>query len=159
MTMNPCRDLRKLERVNYAAIANGRTLPKNPVNSKDVWSTKKLYELEEIDHKVENGESLLKVHNIGWNSKYNEWRSLSDVVNIPQHMIDSSVEAENRLKTEIQIAIKESLNCNRKCDSLVELRGTVAQEYFQSAYRMWSVYFGGAQSVDAAETCILGPSS
>lgn len=129
--MNSRQQLRKKQRVDYKALANGPLLPKCLRQIKESWSTKKLYELEIIDQKVVNGESMLKVHYIGWSRKFDEWRVPSDVVDIPQSLIKSSAEIETRFKSELQIAVKESLHCNRKCDSLVELSIPLPRDTFK----------------------------
>ncbi|KAJ8019297.1 hypothetical protein HOLleu_42178 [Holothuria leucospilota] len=92
--MNSRQQLRKKQRVDYKALANGPLLPKCLRQIKESWSTKKLYELEIIDQKVVN-------------------------------------EIETRFKSELQIAVKESLHCNRKCDSLVELSIPLPRDTFK----------------------------
>lgn len=129
--MNQRRQLRKRQRVDYAALASGPTLPKTPEQSKENWSTKRLYQLEVIDHTIDNGIPLLKAHYVGWSSKYYEWRTPSDIVDIPQYFIASSLEAETTFKSELKVAIKESLHCSRKCDSLVELSVSLPKDTFK----------------------------
>ena len=120
-------------RVDYRALANGPQLPRKKQSlKKEKWSTSKLYPLEVLDAKLDNDIPLVIVHYIGWDSRYDEWRQLGEVVNIPQEYICSSPEATTLSYLQLGTLIKENLHIQRKTDSLVTIHMPLQKEAFES---------------------------
>ena len=120
-------------RVDYKALANGPQLPRKSQSlKKETWSTSKFYPLEVLDEKTENDIPLVLVHYIGWDSRYDEWRQLGEVVNIPEEYIFSSPESTALLYLQLGTQIKENLHVQRKTDSQVTLHIPLPKTAFES---------------------------
>jgi len=117
-------------RVDYKKLAAGPELPFDRKRS-DTWSTRTFYRLIVIDSKLQEDTLLVYVHYIGWPSKYNEWRLARDILDIPEEFLVSSEEGRKLFFTNLRIFIKEALHCQRKRDSLVELRIQISKDIFE----------------------------
>ena len=150
-------NLRQKRRVDYQELANGAPLPKVHVSNKTTWSTRKLYELEIKDNRQVNGELEVYVHYIGWPTKYDEWRSASEVLDIPEEFLTSTEESRKLFFANFRTSIKESLHGIRKADSLVELRLPIAKDIFAEVAELGSKDKKGAIRFEFANlVAVLG---
>ena len=126
------RSQRSRERVDYKALQEGPPLVRDSVNNV-TWSTKELFRLTVLDNRVDDdGRCFVKVHYIGWDKKYDEWRPASDVVDIPDCFLISSTEAHTLFIEQLKIAIKESLHCQRKTSAFIEVRVPIVKDIFDT---------------------------
>ena len=124
------QSLRKRPRIDYKELASGPSFPKDEKKTK-TWSTRQFFELRIIDTKFESEKLYCRVHYIGWPSKYDEWRLASDIIDIPEEFLKST-ESERRLFfTNLRIAIKEALHCQRRADSFVEIKTQITKDIYQ----------------------------
>ena len=117
-------------RVDYKKLADGPTIPcKN--SERETWSTKKLFQLEILDAKEEDGVAKVLVHYIGWDKKYDEWRQVADIVDIPEHFVSTCPAATTFFYCQLRTLIREHLNIHRKVDSLVSVQVPIQKNAFQ----------------------------
>ena len=124
---------RRKPRVDYLELSQGPAIDSHPPppHKKECWSTRTHYSLTVTDTKLQDGVLFEKVHYTGWHSKYDEWRKASDVVDIPSEFIQTSDESRRLFFTNLGINVKEALHCQRKSDSLVEIKLQIPLELFE----------------------------
>lgn len=121
--------LRSRKKVSYIepteqAISNSR--------KRDSWSSKKLYDLEIINQRVQNGQLEFFVHYKGWDRRYDEWRKEGDVVSRPLEVTEPDANAQ--LIRNLQIQIKENLRAPRKTDTKVTITIPCQLLTFETSY-------------------------
>lgn len=100
--------LRNTERVNYKKLSN-LTLPR----AKKVKCDDRLYPVEVVDKE----DHRVKIHYLGYDSSYDEWREYGDVVPLTSPDIAEGSQPLLQpfsLYAELGIKIKQALTCGRK---------------------------------------------
>ena len=131
--MAHCRSRRSVERVDYKKLSDGPSIKLQfKGNQPQSWSSKTLFPLTIIDNKLDdNGTLLVKVHYAGWDAKFDEWRPATDVIEIPETFLVSETEAKERFFSQLRVAVKESLHCQKKTDSHMDIKLPVIKDIFQ----------------------------
>ena len=124
------RSRRGLQRVNYKRLAEGPVLTEEKDKSPR-WSTQKLFPLEVVDTKTDDGVNFVLVHYLGWAKKYDEWRPLNEIINVPTEYIESTPAATSGFYLQLSVNIKENLSIQRKTDSFIELRLPIVRDAFE----------------------------
>ena len=71
-----------------------------------------------------------KVHFVGYSNKYDEWKPVEEIIDVPDDIISSS--ANNHFKHQLTLRIKEELSVARKRDSKVVISIPVQKEMFEN---------------------------
>ncbi len=147
---------RNIQRVDYRQLAEGPKLTEE--RQKTNWSTRQYFELEVCDSKLENGQLFFKVHYIGWSATFDEWRVANEVIDIPEEFLQSSNETRSLVVQNLKLAIKEALHCQRKSDSLIELRVQIARDFFEEISKLCTELKRGEYKLNAKNSlnCLLG---
>ena len=125
-------NLREKKNLDYFAIHNGPELkPHSTKSTKIKWSTSELFRLEVVDTRINLlGSEEVKVHYIGWDDQYDEWRPKSDVVDTPSE--SEQTNAFDLLKIDLKVKVKENLHLSRVRDSEITLHFPIQRETFET---------------------------
>ena len=77
--------------------------------------------MEVMDTKTEDGVHFVLLHYLGQAKKYDEWRPLNEIVNVPAKFLRSTPAATSAFYLQLSVSIKESLSIPRKTDRFNEL--------------------------------------
>ena len=111
-------ELRSSQRKNYRDLLSCK-IPR--ASSKKV-DTRKLYSIEIIERK----DDRVKVHYVGYSSKYDEWKEKSEI-KFPGPQCDQVEDEEAvvyepfSLYKDLSLRIKRALSCNRKASPIIKL--------------------------------------
>ena len=128
------RSKRNLLRVDYKKLSEGPAFSKEKIKT-STWSTSKLYRLNILETKVEAGVTFCLVHYIGWDKKFDEWKQLSEIIDVPEEFLKSSEQAISLFYKQLAITIKEKLTITKREDSFVEIRVPVVRDAFEHLKR------------------------
>lgn len=94
--------LREKTRKDYAAVHEGplRNLNPHPRVS-EKWSKTKLWRFEIIDERHD----AVKVHWIGWSTKYDQWITRDSVVDIPSDVEESNAFSHLKHQLHVQVGL------------------------------------------------------
>ena len=109
--MAASRSKREITRINYKTKCS-----KKP--QKISWSTSIYFPIEILDEAVVNNIQQVLVHYVDWEDKYNEWKSLGEMLTIPNEYIFSTPEGTSLLYLQLAITITENLHVQPKTDSM-----------------------------------------
>ena len=111
-------ELRSSQRKNYRDLL----ICKIPRASSKKVDTRKLYSIEIIERK----DDRVKVHYVGYSSKYDEWKEKSEI-EFPRPQCDQVEDEEAvvyepfSLYKDLSLRIKRALSCNRKASPIIKL--------------------------------------
>ena len=123
------RPKRCQRRVDYKALAEGPAFHRERQTATN-WSTSKLYPMNILDFKTEHDTVYDLVHYIGWDKRYDEWRPVNEIVDIPKEFLETT-EATSFFYLQLATRIKEALHIQRKTDSSVEVCLPMPRDAFE----------------------------